>query len=865
MIPRERLLPADFRPMDLWLTLGLGAGGFLLNMLELQLGWGMHFMFGNALIYGWVRLLRPPYLVLAISLSSLRSLILWNHPWAWAIWTIEAIFITSFRKSASPARSDVLFWIVIGSPLVALTYGQVMGMDRLSLLLVIAKQATNGVLNVVLGEVCYVVALGLNLRRRRINWPKMPIQSFMTTLLLAIILIPTTAYLYIDAPSREQAARTKVDQSLQERLRITEARLSMWAQSRGLVLRMAAERQQDGRSALPPALAREFSGMSLTANPPQGTDRASNLQLITLGGPDRSAVPRLALVVPFTAAGRRAAILAPLRPGVLERIVGTEVGLPEGGTFLSRPSGAILSLTQGEPGLVDKVRRIPPDLRAAALHSAVLVSSATYGNALMSDLRDARMARTSAIAALPGWHVLAIASLSPEVLAAREGQLQLFTALSAFMVMATLVASFLSKQTERSFRHLAHSAANLAMLGTRRDKIDRLVIAELNEISGQIASANSRVWREHGALVSYQRRLDSIARHAPIVVYALDVQDDQKGELVYVSEALETILGYTRAEAAQPGWWNHAVHPEDLDHCTAAFRNLRAGTVVSVEYRLRHRRGHYVWFYDTLSVEANPASDHVEAVGVLIDISERKAATEQLLQADKMASLGRMISGTTHEINQPLNFIKMAISNLRERARRDQLEPAEVITRLDGILAQVDRASAIILQMRIFGRTAKEAPFPITVTSVVEAVLTMAAPQLELDGTRVETAPYAPGVKVRALSVLLEQVILNLIINANDAIRARRNSGDLRKGWIRIGVSRQGGQAIITVDDNGTGLPPDVLPAIFEPFFTTKPPKEGTGLGLSISYGIIRDLGGSIRAENTGSGARFVIELPQAD
>ena len=366
-------------------------------------------------------------------------------------------------------------------------------------------------------------------------------------------------------------------------------------------------------------------------------------------------------------------------------------------------------------------------------------------------------------------------------------------------------------------------------------------------------------------MLNYQRRLNSIARHAPILVYALDVRGQKKSDLVYVSDTIEPLLGYTRVEVAQAGWWSHAIHPEDYDRCIATFSDLNPGRVVNVEYRLRHKLGHYVWVYDTLAVEANPQSGQDEAVGVLIDISDRKAAAEKLLQADKMASLGRMITGTAHELNQPLNFIKMAASNLREHARRGRLDADRFITKLDSILSHVNRASAIILRMRIFGRTPKEAPASMDVKTAVQAVLSMAAPQLELDGTRVATSQCNEGVKIRALPVLFEQVLLNLIINANDAIRARRNARDLTEGLIKISVERQDWRAIVSISDNGTGLSPDVIPMIFEPFFTTKPPKEGTGLGLPISYGIIRDLGGTITAENIDGGAKFIIELPIAE
>lgn len=889
MIDREGLVKGRVTVADLCPAVVLGTAAHLLNLFELQLGWGLHFIFGNALVYAFVRVLRPSSILLAGSISSLRSVFLWNHPWAWVIWTLEAGCVGFFSRKKSPVRTDVIFWLLIGTPLLILSYGVVMEMDRLSLLLVIVKQATNGVLNVMLGEIIYLTLLSLKPLGKLTDWPKMPTQSFVLMILLAVTLIPTAVYLRLDAPAREQAARSSVDRVLTERLRIADATIGMWTESRSLELKIIAQEQLARGTLrtgyLPEELSQEFSGISiigrdgtylLTDAENDGTVRQAMAALPTdyvkdgsrsrlVYVRDTSSNPKMLLVVPIRFGGSPAMVIATIREGALQRFIPSIDEDASGETFLVNAAAGILPLSQSTPESLEKVNGIHAAQRTAAEKSAVLISDTSYGNALMSDLRDASMARISAIAALTDWQILTIAPLSPEVLKAREGQVQLFAALCGFIILVTIFGSMLSKRTEQSLRQLAHSVADLAELGTRRDKLDSLVISELDDISSRIAFAGSSVTREHGALLNYQRRLNSIARHAPILVYALEVTGQKKGELLYVSETIEALLGYTRAEVEQAGWWSHAIHAEDYDRCIAMFSELHPGRVIHVEYRLRHKLGYYVWVYDTLSVEANPQSGQEEAVGVLIDISDRKAAAEQLLQADKMASLGRMITGTAHELNQPLNFIKIAASNLREHARRGRLDADHFITKLDSILSHVNRASAIILQMRIFGRMPKELPLPIDVKAAVDAVLTMVAPQLELDGTRAEVSECNEGVKVRALPVQLEQVLLNLILNANDAIRARRNAGDPSEGVIIICVERQDWRAIVSISDNGSGLSADVLPTIFEPFFTTKPPKEGTGLGLPISYGIIRDLGGSITAENIDGGAKFIIELPIAE
>lgn len=876
----NRLLPDNWKiaRRELWAAIAIGACGFMLNMLELQLGWGLHFMFGNAVVFAFIRVLNPGSFVVAASLSSLRSLFLWNHPWAWIIWSLEAAFIARLAHRTSPIRGDVIFWLLIGTPLLLLSYGAVMDMDRLSLALVVAKQATNGTLNVVLGEFLYFAVLVTRSRARRSAFPRMPVDSFLMMILMAIILIPTTVYLSLDAPSREQAARDEVDQMLRERLEIVDATLSMWVRSRSLMLELHAGRESAGAGQRQPDLAvRLASEFSAIAVLPPGARRglpagqipgAKGPRLAAMAATDGNERPDLALIVPTGSGPDAATVVARLRPNALSDLVSTD-GFED--VFIAHPASGPLPLSAIPANLSAQMRNLPESLQVEALGAGVLLSETSYGNALMSDLRDARMLRTGTIAALPEWRAYAVGQLAPQVLEAREGQLQLFTALSAFVLLVTALGTLLSRKAQQSLRHLARSAADLAMLGTQRRTIDDLVISELDDISGTIAAARWKVSREHGALVSHRRRLESIARHAPVVVYALDIVDRRKAGLVYVSDALEKILGYRLADVTQPGWWTHAIHPLDYDRCLAAFSDLEPGKVVSLEYRLRHRDGRYIWLYDTLAVEAGLEAGQVEAVGLLIDITERKVSAERLLQADKMASLGRLISGTAHELNQPLNFIKMAAVNLREQVRRGPLEEAGALPRLERILDHVSRASAIILQMRVFGRTPDEVPHPVDIKASIDSVVSMIEPQLAFDGTRIDASRCREGLAVRALPVLLEQVLLNLLLNANDAIRLRRSSGDERPGLITISLEQRGAEAVLTVIDNGTGLAEDVMPLLFEPFFTTKPPREGTGLGLSISYGIIRDLGGSITAGNKGrtgskaAGARFVIVLPLAD
>jgi PAS domain S-box-containing protein len=881
----------DIPLTELLIAALLGVAGLFLNMFELKLGWGMNFVLGNVLVYAFVRMLAPQSLVLAVSVSSIGSIILWNHPWAWIVWVCEAIFIAIVARRTSPVRSVVIYWIVAGAPLMFLFYGGILKMDQLSLALVVAKQVANGILNVVLGELIYVSLLSGNPFGKFGHWPKLRVECFTVMLFMGTVLIPATVYMALDAPSRERAEMDEVNRNLESRMSVADAKLSAWVDSRTMLLRGYADNGALPRGQSDVRLPKEFSvefqkiavlapnqslaefasaeggsvieATAATANLSPITDTRARLVALNLG-PARSNGD-FALVVPHVRNGKADYIVAILRPATLHDLVEIPGQHFMDNIFVISPAQGTFALTHVTTNVRTLVGSMPQSQQATALTKPVLISDVDYRRAITYDLRDSQIVRVGPIAALPEWQVASVLPLAPAVLKARKGQLLQFVALIAFVFLIGLLASRMSKKASKILRRVSQSAADLTQFEAGQPASDQIFIEEVSEISGTIAMAAASFGRERGALASYQRRLNSIAQHAPIIVYAVDVANGEGTDMTYISPSLEQMLGYSTAEGLTEKWWSSSIHPDDYDYCMAAFRRLEPGKVYAAEYRLRHKNGHYVWVYDTLSVEPTAQGAEQEAVGIIMDISERKASEDQLLQSDKMASLGRMMSGTAHELNQPLNFIKLAASNLRENAVRGRLEAERFIPKLENVVAQVERASAILLQMRIFGRTSKEAPSAINIQHTAEAAILMAEPQMELDGTQLVTEVKASDIYVRALPVMLEQVLLNLFINANDAIHSRHDVGDSAEGEIKITIDRNERSAVIIVADNGPGIPPDVLPKIFEPFFTTKPPKEGTGLGLSISYGIIRDMGGVLRAKSSRKGAWFIIELPLAD
>jgi C4-dicarboxylate-specific signal transduction histidine kinase len=232
-----------------------------------------------------------------------------------------------------------------------------------------------------------------------------------------------------------------------------------------------------------------------------------------------------------------------------------------------------------------------------------------------------------------------------------------------------------------------------------------------------------------------------------------------------------------------------------------------------------------------------------------------------------MATLGEMATGVAHELNQPLSVIKTASSFLRRKAVNGEPIKTDILkTMAEEIDTHVDRASKIISHMREFGRKSEVAKEKVQVNNVLRRAVDFFKQQLKLREIEVVEDFCVDLPLILADPNRLEQVFVNLLINARDAIEKKGEQGLWKQEAKRITLKTKAEEAMVTIEvsDTGTGIPEALLDRIFEPFFTTKQVGKGTGLGLSISYGIVQDYDGTIRVESKeGEGATFIIRFPR--
>lgn len=347
-----------------------------------------------------------------------------------------------------------------------------------------------------------------------------------------------------------------------------------------------------------------------------------------------------------------------------------------------------------------------------------------------------------------------------------------------------------------------------------------------------------------------------------------------RGERVLFSNSrLRTMLGLEPEDIVGVSFWTLFCE-EDKPKVQAQLAECRrtGGCDLHYECRLRRKDGSPVWV-DIV----NSVVEYEGAPAVMVsayDISEQKMVEEkrrelsklarrqeeQLVHSTRLAEMGEMAAGIAHEINQPLTGIKNYAKNAMFMLEEGAGDLEEIKNNLQLICGQVDRASRIIGQMRELAHRTERHFAPVDVNQKLRETVEFVMPQLRLSGVDVDFSPAATLPRVMGDGIRLEQVFLNLLTNARQAME------DAPHRRLTISTRTEANSewpVVIEISDTGKGFPPETASKLFAPFYTTKQARHGTGLGLSISLSIIKDHQGTIEAVGAeGQGATFTVRLP---
>jgi two-component system cell cycle sensor histidine kinase/response regulator CckA len=367
------------------------------------------------------------------------------------------------------------------------------------------------------------------------------------------------------------------------------------------------------------------------------------------------------------------------------------------------------------------------------------------------------------------------------------------------------------------------------------------------------------------ALRRSEERLSLIARATHDVVWEWQIEADR----IEWSDALYSTFGYHPAEVrSDPAWWFEHIHPEDRERVRASLEKaiLKGETYWTADYRFQRGDGSYAPVFDRGFITRDAKGAALGAVGAKADFTQHQVLEEQLRQAQRLESLGRLAGGVAHDFNNLLTVIHGNAALLLERYRPGTMEHEEV----SEIQRAGDRASELTRQLLAFSRKQVLQPRTLNLTRNIREMERMFR-RLIGEDINLQTDLDPALWNTTADPGQIEQVVLNLVINARDALRS---DGTLtvrtRNVRVREAISPTGSFTIpvgdyvaLFVVDDGTGIPPHVLPHIFDPFFTTKPMGVGTGLGLATVYGIVKQTNGYVWAgSEPGVGTTLNVYLP---
>jgi len=400
-------------------------------------------------------------------------------------------------------------------------------------------------------------------------------------------------------------------------------------------------------------------------------------------------------------------------------------------------------------------------------------------------------------------------------------------------------------------------------LFTMRREIQRKAKQEQALLDANLR-ANAERLRVEQELRLAQQRQAAIIESLPIILY-LEPLEAAPRRPAFVSGNFEAVTGFSFDDVLEhPNLWADRLHEEDRDRVLAAIGARGGAGAFSVEYRWQCADGEYKHFLDQAVLLRDPSGNPVEFAGTLMDVTDRKQLENQLIHSQKMDAVGKLTGGIAHDFN---NLLAAVLGGLGLIERRIQLtdDQRKIVTMTRHAAEQ---GSELVGRLLAFARRQKLEPARIEISKLSAAVTDLLAHTLgglvqldwETDGEL--WCAYADEAQ-------LELGLMNLIINARDAMPdGGRISVTGRNATIAgdsdLGL-RAGDYVVLTVTDNGSGIPADILERVTEPFFTTKDVGKGTGLGLSMVYGFAKQSGGAIRIDSrVGEGTKVEIWLPRA-
>jgi PAS domain S-box-containing protein len=459
-------------------------------------------------------------------------------------------------------------------------------------------------------------------------------------------------------------------------------------------------------------------------------------------------------------------------------------------------------------------------------------------------------------------------------------------------------AAFLIKDPDRKYLKALSVTLNHAIkikkmeteLGVYHDQLIKIVKKRtrlLHEKNNQLNLEIQERIRAEEKLKRTTEQLSVMLDSLPIVPFSCKAE--KNFTITYVSSMINEITGYTPEQFISGSrFWVRHLHPRDRKKVVAKLEVQLQCERFNIKYRFRIADGSFKWFSDTRRMVRLADGSVSHFVGTWQDITEEKELRyeseyrrRQLIQADRLASLGEVVAGVAHEINNPNSFITYNIPLLTEtwdifepiiadyaaahpEWGKDDLSIEEFCQDMKACIQAIktgsERINMVVANLKDFARIDEgDRSAPVQVNEVIENTMWIVGAQLRKSIADIDLYLADNLPEIQGHFQKLEQVVANLVVNAANAI-PKREQGKLT---ITTRYVRRINSILIEIEDNGIGMAPKVVDRIFDPFFTTRRDAGGTGLGLSVSYGLVQEHKGMIGVQSrSGVGSRFTVFLP---
>ena len=860
--------------------------GHAVNYLTVPIFFGAGFIFGSIFTMLIVRCYGVVFGVLAALVISWPTVVLWEHPFGLMTFVAEAAFVGMGLAIARWTERDffvnavflnALFWCVLGAPMLLFFIEYQEGIPNATAHLLVLKNILNGLFNVVAASCLLLAFPALFLRDNctvgmaRPLSLKFAIDTCLATfvvlpLLVAILIFERAAFEHrlSDADAFAALQNRSIAEAVERP--VAQVRAGLAAVSEQLAT-PDPDATMRAMQRIEPAITCVFArapggawdaasdcGLSIGAQASvlgAAHDAAFAEPLLQVADPDSPGLVHVVLADSAEPGDASLLAVVPDWPSIIKQSLDArsaphsgamsyEVVLQDGQTF-----GPVLDASR------------PADTRRAA--TDVDVYTAGEGTVLQQWTQGFIVTETP----LDGPTVAGVVlrtPLGPIIQDFTAYVMEHLTLQVSLMLIAILLIPFISSTVVSVLRRFTADIA-------RMDEIDFVRPAafptsrflEIRAIVDQARVFIERIELERSRNLIAASELSTMIETANAPIIGFDVD----GRVTVWNSKIAELTGVEGAEIIGSQFYDFFARSANLaieEVLHVATSKDGFGTFELRLVPLTQRNAVPIDLQLNVTRRHDVSGAVVGVIGVGQDLTQVRAWKDQVQQAEKLATLGEMITGLAHEMNQPMNVIRIAAANTARRIETGRADDAFVLDKLGRIEKQIDRASAMIDHLKVFGRVPKEPDQVFDPGLPFAEAADLISPHLKRNEIVLTTSMPDVVPAVFGHPILLEQVILNVLSNASDAILDSGHT--VREIDMTMSVNSALDALTICVSDTGRGIPVGVSDKIFEPFFTTKPMGKGTGLGLSVSSEIVTEMGGTMTARNGTRGAIFTISLP---